>query len=46
MLRNDARLAKISVEKFRKVAFLLSYILHYRSRMSTIGWWACPVVTT
>ena len=32
MLHNDAvRLAKISVEKFRKVAFIPSHILPYRS---------------
>jgi len=42
MLHNDAvRLAKISVEKFQKVAFIPSHILPDRSHMSTTGWWAC-----
>ena len=39
MLHNDAvRLAKISVEKLRKVALILSHILHYRNHMSITSW--------
>ena len=38
MLHNDAvRLAKTSVEKFRKVAFIPSHIQHYRSHMWATG---------